>query len=563
MVEFIAMPPRATLTVAFQAGGNDAQGFLSLNLASRGASVTGVDFLDKNIAVCEELSRENPNLEVKFHCDSIEDIIESLKSNRYDLVLGLSVFHHIVYKQGISETKELIEKFLALSNVMIIEVALHDEPLYWADSQPKDPRTLVDSAAFVHEMGRNGTHLSPITRPMYAVSNQTWIFGEFAGHFRESSKNSHALDNDCHAGSRSYFFSDETIVKVYQLDHPAAGHNKSEFERELNFFESPAPGFIVAELVCIGSHAHEAWLVMKRFPGKLLSEVLHEKLDIDFRGVLLGTLKQLTLLEANGSYHNDLRAWNIIISDRGAVYLIDYGAISTSPHDCVWPENIFLSFFVFLREVLTGKIENPIPQRGIFMNPYSLPAVYSNWFLSLLDCHPDAWSFQLFYESLKELSFDGDALPPKVPEKMGEWLDMLERSVFDKITLDQQHISSIEVMVQTKDQELASHAAVFADLDAALQAKDADVLEAQAELQQLQDKIIKDASHVAALETALKAKDADVLEAQTELQRLQDKILEDTNHFKALGDALNAKDADILEAQTDLQRLQDKIEADA
>ena len=30
MVEFIAMPPRATLTVAFQAGGNDAQGFLSL-----------------------------------------------------------------------------------------------------------------------------------------------------------------------------------------------------------------------------------------------------------------------------------------------------------------------------------------------------------------------------------------------------------------------------------------------------------------------------------------------------------------------------------------------------
>ena len=43
-----------------------AQGYFSLNLAERGASVRGVDFLDKNVLLCQALAEENPLLNAVF-----------------------------------------------------------------------------------------------------------------------------------------------------------------------------------------------------------------------------------------------------------------------------------------------------------------------------------------------------------------------------------------------------------------------------------------------------------------------------------------------------------------
>jgi O-antigen chain-terminating bifunctional methyltransferase/kinase len=57
-----------------------AQAYFTLNLAERGAIVHGVDFLDRNIAVCNALARENPALQVSFETGRVEEAIAASRT---------------------------------------------------------------------------------------------------------------------------------------------------------------------------------------------------------------------------------------------------------------------------------------------------------------------------------------------------------------------------------------------------------------------------------------------------------------------------------------------------
>jgi len=83
-----------------------AQGFFTFNLAKHCTVVTGIDFLDKNIALCEALAKENDFSHVKFKEDKIQNVIDNLNYDEYDIVLGFSVFHHICDADGYLSTKE-------------------------------------------------------------------------------------------------------------------------------------------------------------------------------------------------------------------------------------------------------------------------------------------------------------------------------------------------------------------------------------------------------------------------------------------------------------------------
>ena len=149
-----------------------AQGFFSLNLAERGAEVVGVDLLDKNIAVCDALAEEHPEFNVQFETGQLEELTEQFAEQSFDLVLCLSVLHHIVHEKGLDTVKQIIDALAESSGMLLIETALKEEPLYWAEAQSEDPRTLFENCAFVQESARHPTHLSDVNRPMYAVSNR-------------------------------------------------------------------------------------------------------------------------------------------------------------------------------------------------------------------------------------------------------------------------------------------------------------------------------------------------------------------------------------------------------
>lgn len=404
-----------------------AQGYFSFKLAERGAQVHGVDFLDKNIAVCNALAQENPSLTVSFETGRIEDSIAALVAEQYDLVLGLSVFHHIVHDKGVSAVKAMLDHAAVQCGALVVELALREEPLYWAAAQPEDPRSLLDGIAFAHELARHETHLAPIPRPLFVASNRYWLLEDQVERFDSWSSDSHALAQNTHQGSRRYFFSAKRVLKTYMFDHPRGECNKAEFERELKFLQLPPSTLNVPKMMLFGENDKLGWLVMERFSGRLLLDLLREGAPVDSRAVLLAVLKQLAVFEGAGLYHDDVRTWNVIVAEDGTPHLIDYGSIGSRAQDCVWPHNLFLSFLIFLREVVTGVVDDPDPLRTIAISPFGLPPPYRAWVTQLWRRPLEQWSFKLMHETLTELPVMEDGEPQMQPEEA--WMGAMEEAV--------------------------------------------------------------------------------------------------------------------------------------
>jgi O-antigen chain-terminating methyltransferase len=75
---------------------------------------------------------------------SVEDFVVALTPGRFDLVLGLSVFHHIIHERGIAFVTDLLRQLSELVEVGVFEMALPTEGPYWSTSQPPDPRQLLE-----------------------------------------------------------------------------------------------------------------------------------------------------------------------------------------------------------------------------------------------------------------------------------------------------------------------------------------------------------------------------------------------------------------------------------
>ncbi|WP_084383045.1 methyltransferase domain-containing protein [Hydrogenophaga flava] len=439
-----------------------AQGYFSLNLAERGATVHGVDYLEKNVALCNAIARENTSLAVSFEVGRIEDIIGRLVPGQYDLVLGLSVFHHIVHEKGVAVVQDLLGLAAEKSGALVLELALREEPLYWSASQPEDPRSLLASIPFVHEVARHGTHLANIARPLLVASSQYWILNGQASHFHSWTMDPHALANGVYQSSRRYFFGQDQIVKQYRLDHVLGEANLSHFSRETEFLKNPSTGFLAAKLIHCDSNEKEAWVVMQRLPGRLLLDLLREKTALNTHALLLTVLEQLTCLEAAGLFHDDVRTWNVLVADDGAVHLIDYGSISPVAKDCVWPVNPFFSFFIFLQEVVNREIDDPDPLRSIAISPLRLPPQYQAW-ASALWCIPMAkWSFRLMYQSLLNGSENSNCYP-STSSPQDFWMQVIEEAIEAQKKLSQ-HIRSglraVQTELRTSGETLTANSAV-------------------------------------------------------------------------------------------------------
>lgn len=404
-----------------------AQGYFSLGLAERGANVHGVDYLDKNIAVCSALAKENSQLHASFEVGRVENVIERLAPDQYDLVLGLSVFHHIVHEKGVETVVGLLERVAKQSGALIVELALREEPLYWASAQPEDPRTLLEPIAFVHEVAQHATHLAPIPRPLFVASNRYWVLEDQAEKFDSWSTDPHPLAHGTHEGSRRYFFSADCILKVYRFNHPRGAHNRAEFDREVRFLQNPPATFRAPDLMAFGKTQGNAWLAMQRFPGCLLLDLLREGAAVDVRAVLLAVLSQLAALEKAGLYHDDVRTWNVLVAEDGTTHLIDYGSISDQAIDCVWPGNPFLSFFIFVREVATGVVDDSGPLRTISISPFGLPHPYRAWASSIWKRPLAEWSFQFMLQTLQDAS--ANAVAEALQQPVEAWMKAVEEAI--------------------------------------------------------------------------------------------------------------------------------------
>ncbi|MCJ8501251.1 methyltransferase domain-containing protein [Desulfatitalea alkaliphila] len=404
-----------------------AQGFFSLSLAARGATVHGVDYLDKNIAICNAVAVENPDMKVTFEIGRVENVLGRIEKDQYDLVLGLSVFHHIIHESGVDAAKNLIHQTLDKAGAMILELALREEPLYWGPSQPEDPRSLLEGCAFVHELARHETHLAPIKRPLCIASNLCWVLGGYADRFDEWTTDPHFMARGAHAGSRRYYFSDNKILKFYNFQHRLGPKNRAEFGRETFFLTNPPPCFPTSQCIVSGSNESEGWVVIARDEGKLLLDLIREGAHYDPISILRDILDQLAALEAENLYHDDVRTWNILIAQNGNASLIDYGSISSIAQDCVWPENLFLSFFIFVRELTTGVVDDPDPLRTVSISPFTLPQPFQGWAALLWQRPLKEWCFKLMRDTLDAIPIRENETQP--PESSDIWFKAIEEAL--------------------------------------------------------------------------------------------------------------------------------------
>ena len=313
------------------------------------------------------------------------------------MVLGLSVFHHIIHIAGVKQVQQWLQHLGNCITVMIFELALKAEPLYWGSSQPDHPHELLAQFAYYHQISEFKTHLSPITRPLFVASNTRIILKDFNEPFLFWGHKSHP--DNFENKFRRYYFADNFICKLYQIDlddnYVARAH--TEIQNEIYFAKHPILEFNAAKLLSYDVGLEQACMVYEKVPGKLLSEKLKFNETIDINKTLENLLEQLVILENHNLYHDDVRTWNIIISDAAQLYLIDYGSISKHKVDCTWPGNIFQSFFILVNElVLKSKSINYIRTGEI--NPFNLPEPYRSWLNTFWQTPPQQWRFSLLQQ---------------------------------------------------------------------------------------------------------------------------------------------------------------------
>ncbi|CAD0306902.1 methyltransferase domain-containing protein [Xanthomonas hortorum] len=433
-----------------------AQGFFSLNLASDGHTVHGVDFLDLNVNVCKALAAENPSFAASFEHGTVEDVIDRLEQDQYDLVLGLSVFHHLVHARGILSVSELCRKLSEKTAAGVFELALHEEPLYWAPSLPQDPAEILSSYAFVRLLSQQETHLSAVSRPLYFTSSQFWYVDGIIGDFTSWSAESHAHGRGTHLQSRRYYFGAQVFVKRMTLGvEERAEINLREFINEVEFLSNPPLGYPAPRLIASLNDSRDLFLARSMMDGRLLSQAIDDGSAYDADEIIAQILEQLVLLERAGLYHNDVRCWNILITSEMRAVLIDYGAISTKAADCSWLEDLLFSFLITVKEILERRVVSSSPSREPALDFTTLPARYCNAFVALFEQNRSQLTFAMLQQCLQQT----DAAPAPLPE----WSSIYQR-LHNALLIYNSRLSAVHVETEHHRVELAARGAAIEHL---------------------------------------------------------------------------------------------------
>lgn len=413
-----------------------AQGYFALSLAADGAVATGVDLDERNVAVCRAIAVEQ-GLTATFEQAEISEYCAALEAERFDVVLGLSVLHHLCQAKSVDFVRALLSGVGERCALLLTEIALFNEPMYWAAAQPANPRYTLEDFSFIRCLGRFGTHLSDVRRPLYAASKRLCVLDNLVMPFWHATPYSHPMVGAAHQGSRWYFFGERSFAKVVRTQGPLADINLAELRREAEFLRATPP--VLEELprvLSFGEGEEEAWLVRDSIDGKLLSDAIAAGDPMDAQAVVMDVLMQLARLEARGLYHSDLRCWNVLF-DGARTRIIDFGSIVDLPQDVAWPTNIFLSLFVFVAEVANRRLYPNEPVGRVMISPSNLPPPYRSWVARVWQKDPAKWSFAALLRELRKCLDDHGAArsdkarPGEAQTAHDLWMGAIERALSD------------------------------------------------------------------------------------------------------------------------------------
>lgn len=428
-----------------------AQGFFSLNLAAMGCIVLGVDGHAANIALCSALQAKNPALNVSFKQEDIRSTVAGILTNEFDLVLGLSVFHHICHDEGVESVRNLMQTLKDRIGTGLFEFASHLEPAYWATSQPDDPYHFISSFPFSTTISTHETHLSPIRRPLFFCSARWWLLGDDLSPISSWSNNPHPLAREVYGGTRRYYFSNNKIAKMFRFVGSMSDHNRNELSRECSILSTPPAGlFQLPALINYSIGETEGWVIRQKLEGILLSELMTGAADYDPDSVISQVLDQLENLESAGRFHNDVRPWNVLMTQNGA-RLIDFGAIVNTRSDCDWPHDVFLNFLLFSHDVIHRAVSDIRPQRALNLMPQHFPDRYRDWVWYLWRTPVSEWCFSAWRIAFSNLDRK-DSVP--VLHAQHQWMYATERYVAKLGAIANERSTRLEEAISSQRLEL-------------------------------------------------------------------------------------------------------------
>jgi O-antigen chain-terminating methyltransferase len=343
-----------------------SQGFFSFNACRLGHEVLGIDYLDKNINLCNELKKENKDFKINFVVSDLKDINKILEKNDFDLVLGLSVFHHFIHENinGLELAKEIINCIQKKCGAAIFEFALTSEPLYWSKSQPKFVHELIQKIRYNYFIDEQVTHLSEIKRPIIFSSDQYIYYENFFSKIEQFKENSHTNDDFTHKRSRKYFLFDKTILKTFDLETDERKKmNLEESKNEIKILKDREISIPLPKLLFSNFNSFQSIIHREKYQGETLDEhIINKKYNPN--EICKKILTILEKFEKKKLYFEDLRLWNFIIDDENEIKLIDYGSLNAFKIDEFKLFQIKSDLNLIFYEIFYKKIFYPIPFRS-------------------------------------------------------------------------------------------------------------------------------------------------------------------------------------------------------
>lgn len=309
-------------------------GYVAYYMADRGAFVEGWEE-NVNNAEASRLVGEVNGIQVDIKTKELNaETVDSIKPGQFDVVFVLNVFHHITRFQGLEGSQKLAKELLERAPVLIVELAKkgEDTSLPWDASQPENELDIVKGLDVnIKKLGEFGNHLSKNTRPLYMISRkQQIIVNNKPYNYTKTSQHAYEGSPVAEWGiHRRYYVGQDVFIKEYFFDAKSRKDNLAQIMNEISYLlllkEHKIKIHHMPELIDFEIKKDSAVLVMSRLEGELAFDETAPKITV--KKLAKDVLLSLTDLEANGLHHNDIRSWNVMVSDKGA-WLIDYGLTS-------------------------------------------------------------------------------------------------------------------------------------------------------------------------------------------------------------------------------------------
>ena len=379
-----------------------AQGFYSLALAEMDCEVYGIDSLEKNIEVCKLLKEENNFENCSFTVNELSLDYANKMMEEYDVILTLSVMHHIAFKNGFEKAREIFEILAAHTKIMISEMAVKTEPLYWNQTLPSVYDEWYSTIRFFDEVSFFNTHLSEIQRPLIISSNKLLYLNRKFYQIDSCSKTPFFLCKEDNA--KRYYRSGDLFIKLVRSTNMPY---KEELEKEIEFVTNNMDISFINPVLDSGITLQRAYSIRKYEEGRLLFDIAQDRETSEWDPFFTNLLDKLIELENHGYYHGDLRSWNIICNfKKKEATIIDYGSMQTDASDItarIMSETnnftVYDSFMSIVYDVITGK-------RYPYIKEYALydPGLFYD--LSVLESKYRVF-FKLYYLDREKLNFAG------------------------------------------------------------------------------------------------------------------------------------------------------------